>query len=67
MQRHIIVKSLREPDDSLAYWLATPVEDRITAVEALRHAYFSQIGLAEQPFQQVCVFKQRTREVEKTR
>ena len=61
MQRHIALKTLHEKDDSLAYWLTRPVEERIAAVEALRQAYYAQVPHVQQGFQRVCVFTQRTR------
>lgn len=61
MQHHIAIKTLRDKDDSLAYWRSRPVEERIAAVEALREAYYAQVPNVQQGFQRVCVITQRAR------
>ncbi len=61
MQPHLALKSLRDNDDSLAYWRTRSVEERIAAVEALRNAYYEQVPHVQQGFQRVCVVTQRAR------
>ena len=60
MQQHVARKTLREKDDSLAYWRSRSVEERIAAVEALRQAYYAQVPHAQQGFQRVCVLTRRS-------
>jgi hypothetical protein len=62
VQRVATIKSVREPDDDLSYWLSQPVEKRFAALEFLRQQWISmQPDAAEQRFQRVCTITQRTR------
>jgi hypothetical protein len=62
VQRVVNIKSLREPDDDLEYWLSQPIENRFAALEYLRQQWMSmQAHAAEQRFQRVCTIAQRTR------
>ena len=61
MQQHVTIKRLHDKDDSLAFWRAQPIKERIAAVEALRQAYYAQVGHVQQGFQRVCIVTQRTR------
>jgi hypothetical protein len=62
VERVAKIKSLQDPDDSLAYWLSKPIEERFAALEFLRQQWISmQPHAAEQGFQRVCTVTQRAR------
>jgi hypothetical protein len=41
---HFSVASLTDPDDSPAYWLSRPVEERLRALELLRRTFYGYTG-----------------------
>ena len=62
MQYQIAVNTLRDKDNSLAYWRSRPVEERIAAVEALRDAYYAHLPQNPKGVQRVCIVTQRTKD-----
>ena len=41
------VVRLTDPDDALEYWLSSPVEDRLRALEFLRRTLYGYTGASE--------------------
>ncbi len=41
------VVSLTDPDDSVAYWLSRPVEERLRALELLRRTFYGYTSASE--------------------
>jgi hypothetical protein len=39
---HFSVVKMTDPDDSLAYWLSRPVEERLQALERLRRTFYCE-------------------------
>jgi hypothetical protein len=41
-RRAFSVAKLGDPDDTLAYWLSRPVEERLEAIELLRRTFYGE-------------------------
>ncbi|HEX3744138.1 MAG TPA: hypothetical protein VHW09_09420 [Bryobacteraceae bacterium] len=44
---HFSVARLTDADDSVAYWLSQPVEERLRALERLRRVFYGDTGGGE--------------------
>jgi hypothetical protein len=43
----VSIAHLTDPDDSVAYWLSRPVEERLRALELLRRTFYGYTGAGE--------------------
>jgi hypothetical protein len=54
------VRSIHDPDDDVAFWLAQPPQERIAAVEVLRRMAFGIEDVSGSRLQRVCRVVRRT-------